>query len=881
MARPDPAVSLQVPSRARRRVPDMPGHPERPRLRLVVTKGRLGVELEEPFALGPVMVTELGLVLPEVRFPVELSGGITAFRNKRGSLERVTLGLPAASFQRWAAGRLTQVLDDEVVQLIAAPLEDGWLIGLSGRRSALAFEVLLAPLVGDLRLIPTAARGLGLTVPPQALAVNVLASLLAPLGRKVGGAVILEEVGAVVAKQLLPLAGMRAAAAGGLQWTQLRFDVAEVEVTASVDAPPVVPTPRIASAVELAALVAESEQALGAGNVELARRGYLTALAAAPRHPELTRRLAALDVAVGDRAEAALSTLSSALSPMDAGALGAQLLAATGDRDGACAAMRRAAEQEPYGPLAALCWLEVGKLERDEVPSAAALDEAIARAPGLAMIRWRRMEQRLRAGQLGAAQADVEHLEAQAVSAATRHAVMRRAADRFLAHRALDEAVEAYERALRYAPDSVVAVAGLARSLGALGHHGRALELSSRAVALAERSRRSAHGIALQLAQLLVEVADDRPAAIARVRAVPGFVAASFEARRLEARWRAEMGDLSGASEALARLAEAVDAATGVLVEGDDPAQRDAVAACDGLWGSEDVTQGLESPRYGSRHDARLAIALMCEEGARIEELDRGDLRAARRLLGQAIRLAPQRHSIQASFRRVSALLEPPPSTQRSEPPRSREEGPAHRSEGAPDVTSSPFKRSPSAWPPSPPAAGEPDSVSAGGEGRAPLDRTDFDTEASTRRLGSEAVTPSVEPAETDAAAVPIDSTGEGDGEPTPPMLGDPLADLEAEAGDEEQAELELRAEQLSERLRADPNDDAAVAELCAALEVLGRDLDLLALLSARIDEVSGEQREAYVIQRRAVLGRLIVASSEAGRAEEAALYQLMLEREE
>jgi len=847
----------------------------------VVTKGRLGVELEEPFALGPVMVTELGLVLPEVRFPVELSGGITAFRNKRGSLERVTLGLPAASFQRWAAARLTQVLDDEVVQLIAAPLEDGWLIGLSGRRSALAFEVLLAPLVGDLRLIPTAARGLGLTVPPQALAVNVLASLLAPLGRKVGGAVILEEVGAVVAKQLLPLAGMRAAAAGGLQWTQLRFDVAEVEATASVDAPPVVATPRIASAVELAALVAESEQALSAGNVELARRGYLTALAAAPRHPELTRRLAALDVAVGDRAEAALSTLTTALSPMDAGALGAQLLAATGDRDGACAAMRRAAEQEPYGPLAALCWLEVGKLERDEVASTAALDEAIARAPGLAMIRWRRLEQRLRAGQLGAAQADVEHLEAQAVSAATRHAVMRRAADWFLAHRALDEAVEAYERALRYAPDSVIAVAGLARSLGALGYHRRALELSSRAVALAERSHRSAHGIALQLAQLLVEVADDRPAAIARVRAVPGFVAASFEARRLEARWRAEMGDLSGASEALARLADAVDAATGVLVEG-DPSPSDAVAACDGLWGSEDATKGLESPLYTSRHDARLAIALMCEEGARIEELDRGDLRAARRLLGQAIRLAPQRRSIQASYRRVSALLEPPPSTQRSEPPTSREDGPAPRSDGAPDATSSPFKKSPSARPPSPPADGEPDSLAEGGEGReerAALRRTDFDTEASTRRLGSEAATPSFEPAVADDSAVEAESTGEGTDEPAPPMLGDPLADLEAEAGDEEQAELELRAEHLSERLRGDPNDDAAVAELCAALEVLGRDLDLLALLSARIDEVSGEQREAFVIQRRAVLARLIVASSEAGRAEEAALYQLMLER--
>jgi len=875
MARPDPAVSLRVPSRARRRAPDKPGDPARPKLRLVVTKGRLGVELEEPFPLGPVQVTGLGLVLPEVRFPVELSGGVTTFRNKRGTLERLTLAIEAATFQRWGGARLASILDDEVVQFIAAPLEDGWLVGLSGRRSALAFEVLVAPLAGDLRLIPTAARGLGLSVPPQALAVNVLGTLLGPLGRKVGGAVILEEVGAVVAKQLLPLAGMRAPAAGGLQWTELSFDVALVAATAAVDAPPVAGTPRVASMVELAALVAEAEQALTAGEVALARRGYLEALASAPRHPELTRRLAELDLAVGDRAEAALSTLTSAMSPMDAGALGAQLLAATGDRDGAAAAMRRAAEQEPYGPLAALCWLEVGKLERDEDAAAAALDEAIARAPGLSTIRWRRFAVRLRSGQLDAAQADVEHLEAQADSAARRHAVMRRAADGFLGQRALDEAVEAYERALRYAPDSIIAVAGLARSLGALGHRRRALELSSRAVALAERSRRPAHGIALQLAQLLVEVADDRPAAIARVRTVPGFVPASFEARLLEARWRTEIGDLSGASEALARLADAVDGATSVLVE-DDRSARDAVAACDGLWGAEDRSRGLEPPRYASRRDARVAIALMCEEGARIEELDRGDLRAARRLLGQAIRLAPTRRSIQASYRRVSAQLEPPPSTKRSELPPEREGGREAAPGPAAGAKGSPFKKSPSAHPPSP--GQQPDRAEPDPDGTAEHP-PDVDDEPSTRRLASEAVAAPPDASTERAGGVADEPAPPGDADPVAPVLGDPLADLDAAGDDAGEAELEQRAEQLAERLRADPNDDAAVAELAAVLEVLGRDHDLLALLSARIDEVSGNQRQTYIAQRRAVLERLIRLASEAGRAEEAALYQLMLER--
>ena len=111
------------------------------------------------------------------------------------------------------------------------------------------------------------------------------------------------------------------------------------------------------------------------------------------------------------------------------------------------------------------------------------------------------------------------------------------------------------------------------------------------------------------------------------------------------------------------------------------------------------------------------------------------------------------------------------------------------------------------------------------------------------------------------------------------PALGDQLAALGEEPSDESELTLELRAEQLSERLRADPSDAGAVAELATLLELLGRDHELLALLSARIDEVSGDERGALIAQRRAVLGRLIGVAQEAGRDEEASLYQLMLER--
>jgi len=154
------------------------------------------------------------------------------------------------------------------------------------------------------------------------------------------------------------------------------------------------------------------------------------------------------------------------------------------------------------------------------------------------------------------------------------------------------------------------------------------------------------------------------------------------------------------------------------------------------------------------------------------------------------------------------------------------------------------------------------------------------DDEVSTRRLGSEAGP--------GPSALTQGEDDRGDEQALPaaavaallaPALGDQLAAWGEEPSDEDEVTLELRAEQLSERLRADPNDALAVAELAALLELLGRDHELLALLSARIDEVSGAEREALVGQRRAVLGRLIGAASEAGRDEEASLYQLMLDR--
>ena len=774
MARPDPAVSLRVPSEPRQRQ-EGGGDDDRPRLRLVVSRGRLGIELDRPFDIGPVRIDELALALPEVRFPVELSGGAAAFRNKRGQLERVRVTLSSRELARLGERRLEGLLPAPLAHVIVAPLEDGWLVGLAGGEAALVFEVVVAPMGSDLRLLPTAARGLGLGAPPQALAIRALAALTRPLGQRVGGAIVLPQAPREISRRLLPLAGMRAADGAGLVWSEVVADVHAVSLVAEREGVASSVGDRAVSTVELAALVAEAEEALVDGQLGQARRGYLAALTQAPRHPEIARRLAELDLAVGGRAEAALSTLSDAVPVVEAGVLGGQLLSAVGDVEGAKAAWQRAALEEPYGPLAACAWQRLALCTDDPHAACDLLDQAIARAPGLADLRWRRFEQLVQLGRHDQARADLEHLEAAASSAHARHELLRRAADHLLDRRLWDEAAEVFERALRYTPDSVDAVAGLARSLGSLGHRQRALELLSRAVALAERRRRAAPRVTIDLATALAETADDRPAAIARVRSIGPDGPAVFDARLLEARWRAEIGDLAGASVALALLLEAVEASLGVLVGTRDPEPGAAP------WG---VAVAGEAPHFLSREEARAAVAARCEEAARIHELDRGDLAGARRMLALAVRLAPRSRRIGEAFRRVAGVVD--------------------------------------------------GSVDRAG--------------ASDEQRGA--------PSAVEGLAAPATEA--------PPPL--PVDD-------------EVLVEELSDKVRANPDDLEVVIALADALARLGRDHDLLALVSARIDEGAERERVELGPRRREALRRLLELAQASGNESEASLYALMLQQ--
>ena len=246
-----------------------------------------------------------------------------------------------------------------------------------------------------------------------------------------------------------------------------------------------------------------------------------------------------------------------------------------------------------------------------------------------------------------------------------------------------------------------------------------------------------------------------RLTAIARVRDVPPGDPASFEARFLEGLWRAEIGDLAGASVALGRLADAVT-------------------------------------RLGDVSESRaLEIAEWLAQASRIEDERCGDRGAALRLLGLALRLCPRDRAIGAAFRKLAA---------------------EHAKRGAPEPE------------PEVPAKDEARSASV-------LDVA-FDEEAHV---------PSSEP--------------------------EAFADAHDEAA----------IERLSERLRADPSDRGVVIELAEKLSRLGRDLDLLALLSAQIDDGDDALRAELSPRRREVLSRLAAKAREKGRASEAEIYESML----
>jgi hypothetical protein len=87
--------------------------------------------------------------------------------------------------------------------------------------------------------------------------------------------------------------------------------------------------------------------------------------------------------------------------------------------------------------------------------------------------------------------------------------------------------------------------------------------------------------------------------------------------------------------------------------------------------------------------------------------------------------------------------------------------------------------------------------------------------------------------------------------------------------------EDEAKIESLTRTLQGDPANDAVVDELTVRLTRLGRSMDLLALLSARLEDAPPDRRAELLPRHRDVLQKLEAEARAAGREGEADLFKM------
>lgn len=586
-------------------------------LRLTATKGGIGIELSRPQTLGPLRVTELQWSLPGLSFPLDLSGGVREFRHRRGVLQHVVLEVELTALAAWFATRLRDCLGGLTSAVSLWGVEGGLGVGVVGAAGAAAFELLWVPTAEVGRCVVSRPRTAGdLPGPAIATVLPLVDSIVTKLGKRRGRTVDFGAVVGELVRGLLPALGVRVPSVSAMWLSALDFDGDVLTLRADVGEPSSPWPPSSVAALELANLASGADESLVAGRVDEARAGYMTALEKAPRHPELCHVIAAIDKDYAERCEAALGLLVEALAATDFGCVGAELLAQTGDVEGAMLAIEKQARTEPYPPLAALLWLRASQLVGDSTQQLRALDQALAVCPSSLPTRWARFHARVQLGDLNGAVADAEHVEAACVGAASKHQAILTAAREMRAVGFVQPARRLFERALRYVPKDVEATLGLARCFAAEGNARRALLLLQRCAELVDEQS-ELYGVAqLELAEQLANGSRDLPQAIARARRVAGAGETTARARALEGRWRDQLGDFAGAAMAFARL-------------------RDTVAVMP---------------------QASPACTPLLLEAARFFEL-RDDPRAAERHLSLALALAPGNSEVLDRFRSVSGKL--------------------------------------------------------------------------------------------------------------------------------------------------------------------------------------------------------------------------------
>lgn len=527
-------------------------------------RGGLGIELYEPVSIGPLRIEEMTWSLPGVTFPVDLGGGVRAFQHRRGLLQRLELSIGLSDLEAWLTKQLSRPSDPTelggLIRPVALwPLSDGLGVGVFAERGVVAADLLWCPTDLDGGFVVSNPRGVLEQLQPALSSVLFLiARALGETQTHDGRVVRLPAVPKKVLKALLPSLGFRLPEVGRVRCGGLEFRADRLHVVFDRGLPPWSMPASVTRAWEFAALAAAGDRALVAGDWSTARHAYVAALEQAPRHPELSQTIAAIDVHFEERAEAALGLLVESLPAVEFGLVGAELLAKTGDTEGARLAVAKLVNHERFPPLSAAYWVKLSEWLTNSTEKAEVIELALACSAASATARWARFHSRVQLGDVHGAVADAEHLEAGARGSEAKHAVLLRCAQELNTVGFVDAAAKLFERALRYVPGDARASLGVALGLVAAGKFARATVVLQRTLDtenLDEAVQAEAH---LTLARLLAEHAGDLPAAIARVRRASGLTKTAVEARGYEAVWRAKLGDVAGATLAFSRLHEVI-----------------------------------------------------------------------------------------------------------------------------------------------------------------------------------------------------------------------------------------------------------------------------------------------------------------------------------
>lgn len=541
-----------------------PNAPEPPTpLRLVAFRGGLGIELYESIGVGPLRIEELTWSLPGVTFPLELGGGVRSFRHRRGLLQRLVVSIGLSELEQWLTKRLDQQAEfGALLRPVAVwPLPEGLGLGVFGERGVIAADLLWLPQDGDGGFVVSHPRGvLDTPQPPLTSALMLVSRALGELQTHTGRVVRLTDFARNLVRAVLPGLGFRLPAVGGVRCGGFEFRSDRIVIAVDRGFPVwAMPAP-VTRAREFAAVALGGDTALLAGDWSSARRAYVAALEQAPRHPELSQTIAAIDAHFEERAEAALGMLVESLPAVEFGLVGAQLLAKTGDTEGARLAVSKLAGHERFPPLCAAYWVKLSEWLPSSIEKAEVIELALACSAASVVARWARFRSRVEVGDVNGAVADAEHLEASARGADAKHTALLQAAQELSNVGFVDAAAKLYERALRYSPSDPRSSLGVALGLIEAGKYERATVVLQRTLDLATTDEGVASETNLALGRLLAEHAGDLPAAIARVRRVTGLGRASVEARGFEAQWRGQIGDVAGATLAFARLGETIAA---------------------------------------------------------------------------------------------------------------------------------------------------------------------------------------------------------------------------------------------------------------------------------------------------------------------------------